>query len=488
VVNVDQIAHRYALVLLSRRTLRAFAAATISSSAMLAIVFVGVPIVILIRGERSSTLGMVLLPIIFAVIALFFAALIFGYIRALSALATGARRPISILLTVVMALTLVLGMIDVQQISRADVPNPSPVLALAALFLHVAIATALVLGPMEIRRADQAVRAILAEPRVGTGLRAEFARLLHLPDVRAFTHGSHTGAWIMVALSLLLEGAAFISLLKWPSSLIDIAERPLPRSWSASSAGVGLITVALAGAGLAVSFVLIRLLLKAAAYCRTKARRLTLQTADRVAAGDPRPPVFFLRSFEEEQLPLRSARVPLLLRGFDPGSEYRSLEEMIVMNLTYLGPVVAMADPSRPDAPVGAARWRLAGEDWRGFVLQKIEAAGLIVIGLAHTRGLRWEIEAVRQLPGALAKTIFVCPPQFTRSPDMWSTLAAAMGCADATGVHGEQVHVLMATRSADGSSTVFVASSLTEMAYYVALRACLVEQRRASGVETAVS
>jgi len=194
-------------------------------------------------------------------------------------------------------------------------------------------------------------------------------------------------------------------------------------------------------------------------------------------AADPRAPVLFLRSFEEEQIPLSAAKVPWFLRVFDPGSEYRTLEEMIVLNLTYVGPVVAVADPSRVEAPVGAARWRLRDDQWRRFVEEQIQAARLIVIGVAQTSGLRWEIEAVRRTPGALDKAIFVCPPGTSQNVDVLAGLGAALDCGDAPigGPPGSQV--LMARRSPDGPPHVYVSSALTELAYYVALRSCTLQQ-----------
>ena len=122
--------------------------------------------------------------------------------------------------------------------------------------------------------------------------------------------------------------------------------------------------------------------------------------------------MLFLQSFETEHVPLTGARLPWTLRGFDPGAEYGTLEEMIVLGMTYLGPVVAVADPSQPEAPVGAARWRLKDDEWQCFVEMQIARARFIVVGLAETSGLWWEIEALKRSPGALSKTIFVSPLQ----------------------------------------------------------------------------
>lgn len=168
---------------------------------------------------------------------------------------------------------------------------------------------------------------------------------------------------------------------------------------------------------------------------------------------------------------LTAAKVPWFLRVLDPGSEYRTLEEMILLNLTYVGPVVAVADPSR-DTPVGAARWRVRDDEWRQLVEEQIQAAALIVVGVAQTSGLRWEIETIRRTPGALDKTVFVCPPGASQNADVLAGLAAALGGDSLIGLRPE-AHVLMARHSREGQAHLYVASTLTEPAYYVALRSC---------------
>jgi hypothetical protein len=490
--NVDTAARRYLYVLLSRRLVRALAAAMFFATA----IYVVLPLVILpilvmdaTPPERSvfvSALVLLALVVLFAA----FAALTLGFtylaVRMLSALATGAKRSSSILLLLVLPATLLFGMIDLQRAIGPDANNQMWFVGLGALLLHVLIGTGLVIGPMELRRATATDRAVLAEPRPGTGIRAEIARLLHLPDARAFNHRLRKRVWALVSLSLLLEGFAFYALLGWGEALSESAERALPPLPGFSADRIVTIAagVALIAAGLAISFGVSRLLLRIARRCRIKARRLTLERAEDVVAGDNRAPVLFLRSFAEDQLPLRAARVPWFLRGFDPGSEHGSLEEMLVLNLTYVGPVVATGDPAQREAPVGAARWRITHDEWQRFVEEQIRRAGLIVIGLAETAGLRWEVDAVRRIEGALDKTIFVCPPDLARKPEVRTLVTDVLGCPSAP--HADDSYFLTAARAADGTPTLFTSSALTEMAYYVALRYCILRLHQASGLESA--
>ena len=180
--------------------------------------------------------------------------------------------------------------------------------------------------------------------------------------------------------------------------------------------------------------------------------------------------------------------MPWFLRGFRPGSEHGSLEEMLVLNLTYVGPVVAIGDPSQRDAPVGAARWRITDDEWQPFVEEQIRRAGLIIaIGLAETTGLRWEVDAVRRIDGALDKTIFVCPPDSVKNPEVRMLVTDALGCPrDSVAPLADDSYFLTAARAENGTPTLFTSSALTEMAYYVALRYCILRLHQTSGLETA--
>ena len=88
----------------------------------------------------------------------------------------------------------------------------------------------------------------------------------------------------------------------------------------------------------------------------------------------------------------------------------------------------------------------------------------------------------IRRTPGALEKSIFICPPGTSQNVDVLAGLGAALDCADAP-TAGPESHVLMARRSPEGQTHVYVASALTELGYYVALRSCTVQQTPPSAV-----
>jgi hypothetical protein len=490
VFHVDQLARRYARVLLSRRVLRALAAATLSATFLLVVVSLAVPVGVYLVDAGSnagSVTRLALAALMILAIAAGAAGLVILYVRVLSALARGSRRVITAVVVIAAIWIVFVGISDLVLAIFPEADASLHFFAYGALLVHLLMAAGVVVGLLEMRRADEFSQSVYADPRPGTGLVAELAKLLDLPDVRAFARSARAKAWLLVLLSLALEGLAFQTLMRWGMRLADAAERQPGSINSIDRAVLVPGSIVFLVATLTFSFWLIRLMLIGARRLRLKARRIALQPADDVVAADPRPPVLFLRSFVEEQVPLTAARTPWLLRGFDPGSEYRTLEEMIVLNLTYVGPVVAVADPSRGESPVGAARWRVRDEEWQQFVESKIREAALIVVGVSDTDGLRWEIDALRRTPGALAKTIFVCPPGITRNQALMSDLAAVFDLPGGLGGLDERTHILAATHFDGSAPTWFVTSELSEVAYYVTLRACLVRHSQSAAVQPAV-
>lgn len=483
VSDVTRMARRYGRVLLSRRMWRALAVATLSGAFTLLIVAAVTPIVILLTereatGARYGLLALIVLFLLLVLAAM--CALIVVYVRMLSALATGARRTTTALLWIVGVWLLIVAAGDIYVTLQPRSEFPLHFLGFGALIIHALTAVVLVVGPYELRRADDFTRNVYAEPRLGAGFLVETARLLDFSDARALRGKGSFRIWRILALALLLEGAAFYTLMKWATRLSDAAEETLPAP-DVSHAVIVIGAIIVIAAALVFSFMLIRLMLRGGRGLRVRARRAAMKPAEKVLAEDARPAVLFLRSFETEHVPLTGARLPWMLRGFDPGAEYGTLEEMIVLGMTYLGPVVAVADPSQPNAPVGAARWHLKDDEWQRFVEEQIARARFIVVGLAETSGLWWEIEALRRSPGALGKAIFVAPPSETRDRDLLTRLAATIGNATHSGdplaALPRDRHVV-ACALAGGSPGFFVTSELSEAAYYVALRSWLVARR----------
>lgn len=207
------------------------------------------------------------------------------------------------------------------------------------------------------------------------------------------------------------------------------------------------------------------------------ARALGRAGTKRVLELDSRPSALYLRSFDDDSLPLptiASARRPLFelfsLRGSDP------FEESVVWELNSYGPVVAVGRPGRSLASLGAAREHLSNETWREQVANRMEGAGIIAVATGETDGLAWELGQVVS-GGHLAKTFFVFPPL---APDAlvrrWAHTSASL--AD----HGLTVGPLPVPPSlihtvridTDGTANVTYATVRDEATYRIAVDCAL--------------
>jgi hypothetical protein len=88
-------------------------------------------------------------------------------------------------------------------------------------------------------------------------------------------------------------------------------------------------------------------------------------------------------------------------------------EEILVKNLTNIGPVVALNPPGINLAPIGAARETLAAEHWQMTITEWMANARLIVVGAAPeviSPGFDWELRTIDS-QGLWWKTLLVLPP-----------------------------------------------------------------------------
>jgi hypothetical protein len=106
--------------------------------------------------------------------------------------------------------------------------------------------------------------------------------------------------------------------------------------------------------------------------------RHTAPTADEVLANDPRAPILYLRSFEDDEAAI--------------GLEY-SLSEV----MEEVGPFVAVGRPGDKLPPLGVSRSYQRNEDWQPYVLDLMNRAALVVMLAGRTQGLAWELRQCAQ-------------------------------------------------------------------------------------------
>ena len=134
------------------------------------------------------------------------------------------------------------------------------------------------------------------------------------------------------------------------------------------------------------------LLLVAAMYAMfTRARRIMQPSADLLTEHDQRPPILFLRSFQDDRTKL-TQRVSLFGA---PAAQQLRFEEAIGLMLRDFGPFLAVGDPKEGLPQLGAARAYLADDKWQEAVKAWIRSARLIVMVAGPTPWIRWELQHV---------------------------------------------------------------------------------------------
>ena len=122
---------------------------------------------------------------------------------------------------------------------------------------------------------------------------------------------------------------------------------------------------------------------------------------------DARPPILFLRSFNEDQVKLAAPKLSLLGRLVTLYQAKASLDILLLEEGIAYGPVVALGNPQDSLPPYGASRGYFLDEDWKKGVAKLVKDSQYIVICLDRTEGVLWEIDLVIAL-GQVSKTLFL--------------------------------------------------------------------------------
>jgi hypothetical protein len=133
----------------------------------------------------------------------------------------------------------------------------------------------------------------------------------------------------------------------------------------------------------------------------TRAREFFQVDADSLLAADRRPPILFLRSFDddEKQTYRRSKKAFLDF----------SLETRLSNHFSRFGPFVAIGSPSDAVPQLGAARVLLSDDEWQPRVLSWMRDARLIVMYSGTTHWVNWELRQVVK-NGCATRLILMMP------------------------------------------------------------------------------
>lgn len=142
-------------------------------------------------------------------------------------------------------------------------------------------------------------------------------------------------------------------------------------------------------------------------YARTRA----VLRFHELARLDQRRPVLYLRSFRDDAVTIRTARVARRTWLDRLAGPYRErFEHVVARHLWGFGPVVAVGQPGRSPYQIGAVRDELPDETWRQDIQEWLLAARLIVVTIGRTAGLRWELERINDL-GLWSRVVLLIPP-----------------------------------------------------------------------------
>jgi hypothetical protein len=131
-----------------------------------------------------------------------------------------------------------------------------------------------------------------------------------------------------------------------------------------------------------------------------RSRRHEAVSAAQAMADDPRPPVLYLRSFQDDGSVLLDDQgwpgMQRLTRAASPSSS----EEELAQILQRIGPVVAIGKPGESLPELGAARLYVSHEEWQAVVGALMKQAALVVVRVGPSPGVLWEIgQALTQIP-----------------------------------------------------------------------------------------
>jgi hypothetical protein len=125
------------------------------------------------------------------------------------------------------------------------------------------------------------------------------------------------------------------------------------------------------------------------------ARQLAARDAIDAMLADRRPPVLYLRSFQDDPV---AAEVPHREIGSWFGAADTE-EEQLAQVLSQIGPVVAIGKPGDLLPQLGASRMYVEDDEWQSTVRMLMAVSRLVVLRAKRTDGLFWEVEqAARRL------------------------------------------------------------------------------------------
>jgi hypothetical protein len=142
-----------------------------------------------------------------------------------------------------------------------------------------------------------------------------------------------------------------------------------------------------------------------------RAGRHSALGVEEVRKRDPRPPVLYLRSFQDDGITARSLTMHYHTGGPHGGGMHLLFvteEQLLVKVLNEIGPVIAIGRPGEDIPELGAARKQVSDREWKTVVRNDMNEARLVVlrVGDGSPDAYWWEVEQAGLLPPE--KVLFV--------------------------------------------------------------------------------
>jgi hypothetical protein len=162
----------------------------------------------------------------------------------------------------------------------------------------------------------------------------------------------------------------------------------------------------------------VQLGLTLSAACIWAGRRVRQGSLGDAVSSDDRPPVLYLRCFDDDLRPtILLPRLPddagvsgAILRGW---LRLATIDEFLRPAVTAeLGPFIALGDPADYLAPRGAARGYVGDQVWRDELSQLVERSQCLVATPGTAKGLVWEFDHIKRLGCVDKLYILTAPPR----------------------------------------------------------------------------
>ena len=160
--------------------------------------------------------------------------------------------------------------------------------------------------------------------------------------------------------------------------------------------------------------------LGAGALLQRQASRRATKLYQDARKWDARPPIVFLRAFDQDTLKLEAlANDPIVKLPAGCG-EARTMDEILLEHASPYGPVIAIGDPRNPVPPLGAARIYVpdAGSGWQHIVSSLVQNANAVVMCPNASEGVKWEIDLLAAAEGRV-RVIYIANPELSGPDNM---------------------------------------------------------------------